>query len=457
MFDPIAALTEYIRQPSVSTDPAYAVGMEGARRHLVSLLDSMGLGVEVIATAHHPVVLARREGPASWPHVIIYGHYDVQPPDPLNLWTSPPFEPETRGNRIFGRGAADNKGPQLVHIAAAARLIEEHPDLPLRLTFLVEGEEEIGSPSFSGFLSAHHDILAGDMVLLSDTLSPSSRRIAITTGLRGVLALEVELIGPRMDLHSGIHGGAVLNPLQALVDICSSLHDREGRVNIPGFYDDVIPVPDWERQEVMRLGFSIEEYRNLTGVKSIHTVDGISPHEATRFAPTLEFNGIGGGYQGEGSKTIIPHRASAKITCRLVPNQDYETILKRVAATLQERCPAAVEMTIKEGGGGGPYRVVPPGRPDTPTEQSEVLVRAFGAADRAIEQVFGERPLYLREGGSIPVIEELRRVLGMDSLMIGMFTPEDNLHAPDESMDLALYEKGIEVSQRILSQLADTT
>lgn len=454
MFDPVEAVKEFIRHPSVSTDAQFAAGMEGARAHVVGLLKEMGLAVEVVPTSLHPVVIAKRRGNPDWPHVVIYGHYDVQPADPLDLWETPAFEPTVRDGRLYGRGAADNKGPMMVHIAAAARLLEKYPDLPLNLTFLIEGEEEIGSPSFGKVLADYADALRGDFVLLSDTQSPSTEQLALTVALRGIVSLEVEVFGPKGDLHSGLHGGAVYNPIQALTEICASLHAADGSVAIPGFYDAVAEVEPWEREEINKLGNDLDAYRDSIGVPGFLPGRGMSPFEVTRLLPTLEFNGIGGGYQGVGEKTIIPSRAFAKITCRLVANQDPVEIEKLVHRAIEDRCPSEVRLKIRRGHAGGPYRVIPPDRANTPADQNVHLATAFRAAESAITQIFGRPPLYLSEGGSVPIISEINRVLGMDCVMLGMFTPMDNLHAPNEGFDLELFRKGIDVSERILAQVA---
>ena len=342
----------------------------------------------------------------------------------------------------------------MVHIAAAARLLEKHPDLPLRLTFLIEGEEEIGSPSFGAVLETHRERIQGDFVLLSDTLSPSTEQIALTVALRGIVCLEVRLTGPKSDLHSGIHGGAPLNPIQALTELCASLHHPDGSVNVPGFYDAVVDAQDWEKQEIARLGSDPAAYARSLDIPGFHTYKGCSPFEATRLWPTLEFNGIGGGYQGEGSKTIIPSQAFAKISCRLVANQTPEAIEALVEKTLRERCSPLMKLEIVRQHSGPAYRVVPPDRADTPADQNPHLAKAFRAADAAITEVFGQAPHYLREGGSVPIIGELKRVTGMDSVMMGMFTPEDQLHAPNESFDLQMFQRGIDVSERILARVA---
>jgi acetylornithine deacetylase/succinyl-diaminopimelate desuccinylase-like protein len=454
MFDPVEQLKAFVRHPSVSTDSRFKAGMQGAQEFVSGLLRQIGFAVEVVPTALHPIILAHRDGDPSWPHVIIYGHYDVQPADPLNLWTSPPFDPVERNGRLYGRGTADNKGPLMVHISAVARLLEKNPRLPLRLTFMIEGEEEMGSPSFLPFIEKYRDRLKADFVFLSDTGSPSENQITITCGLRGLMLCEVELTGARFDVHSGLHGGAFRNPIQALAELCATLHTPEGRVNVPGFYDEVAGVEPWERTELAKLGQSVEAYRAFLGVPAMHTPADYTPFEAVRFFPTLEFNGIGGGYQGEGSKTVIPSKAFVKISCRLVPHQSPEKIRELVYRTLRERCPKDVTMRITDQHSGIPYVVVPPGRSNTPKDQPAVLARCFRAVDRAVSEVFGNPPLYLREGGSVPIIADIKRILGLDSVLLGLFLPEDNLHAPDESFNLNVMRKGIEVSERVLASLA---
>jgi acetylornithine deacetylase/succinyl-diaminopimelate desuccinylase-like protein len=456
MFDPIEALKEFVRHPSVSADPAFREGMAGARDFVAKLLGSLGFEVEVVKTDLHPIVLAERKGPDEWPHVIIYGHYDVQPADPLNLWTTPAFEPQVRDGRIYGRGAADNKGPLMTHIAAVARLLARRPDLPLRITFMIEGEEEMGSPSFPKFLEAQSERLRkADFVFLSDTGIPSEDQIVITCGLRGLVLCDVEVTGSKGDLHSGLHGGVLRNPIQAVAELCASLHAADGRVNIPGFYDEVLDVEPWEREELRKLGGDAEKYREFLGIPAFHTPPGYTPFECTRFLPTLEFNGIGGGYQGEGTKTVIPSKAFVKISCRLVSNQTPAKIRALLHRTIAERMPRDVTYRIVDQHDGTPYVVVPPHRSNTPKDQSPVLARAFDAADAAIGEIFGKRPLYLREGGSVPIIADIKRVLGLDSVMMGLFLPEDNLHAPNESFHLGVMEKGMRASETILERVAD--
>jgi len=445
MFDPIEKLKAYVAHASVSADPAFAPHMAGARDFVGGLLSEIGFAVEYVPTALHSVVVAKRPArgaaAATAPHVLIYGHYDVQPADPLELWETPPFEPQIRGNRIYGRGTADNKGPLMAHIAAVGRLLEAEPDLPLNLTFVVEGEEEIGSINFKPFLKAHKDKLAGaDFIFMSDTGIPSPDQMVITVGLRGIASFEVVLTNAAMDLHSGAHGGAILNPIQALAELCATLHTPDGRVNIPGFYDEVCEAEDWEREELRALNLNEADYAKFLGISQFHTPPGYSPFEAIRFLPTLEFNGIGGGYQGEGSKTVIPSMARAKVTCRLVANQNPALIKERIFKTLRERAPAGLKMELLSQHDAEAYLVVPPGRSNTPADQSPQLAR----------------PFYLREGGSVGLIADLKAELGLDAIMLGLFLPEDNLHAPNEGFDLGIMDKGIRTIEAALRNMART-
>lgn len=451
---PIQALTEYVRYPSVSADSNFSAGVAGAREFATARLQELGFSVETIETPIHPVLLGTRGDP-SWPKLVIYGHYDVQPPDPLDLWTTDPFDATEREGRLFGRGAADNKGPQIVHMVALHRALKQNPDLPLHITYLIEGEEEIGSPSFRPFLEDRKEQLMSDMLLVSDTGSPGPDQLVITTGLRGLTALEVKFIGPKQDLHSGVHGGALLNPLQALVQICSSLHDESGRVAVPGFYDEVVDPQEWEKGELSKLPINEDEYKNFLGVPSLSPPPGYSALEAIRFCPTLEFNGLGGGYQGEGSKTVIPSEAFAKITCRLVPNQKSYDIAEKVRKALESACPASIRVEVELKGGGDPYVVIPPGKPGSSGEETALMKKAFSLIEDCVDQQFGNRPIYLREGGSIPIIRDLQEVAGLEALMLGLFTNEDNLHAPNESFNLQIMERAIAAFENFFVRLGD--
>jgi acetylornithine deacetylase/succinyl-diaminopimelate desuccinylase-like protein len=291
-------------------------------------------------------------------------------------------------------------------------------------------------------------------VFLSDTGIPREDQVVITCGLRGLVLCEVEVTGAKTDLHSGLHGGVLRNPIQALAELCASLHTPDGRVNLPGYYDDVLEVEPWERTELAKLGTKEAEYREFLGIPAFHAPPGVSPFEAIRFLPTLEFNGVGGGYQGEGSKTVIPSKAFVKISCRLVPNQTPAKIRPLLYAAIRERMPKDVTYRIVDQHEATPYIVVPPGRSNTPKDQPAQLATAFRAIDAAVTEVFGRPPLYLREGGSVPIIADIKRVLGLDSVLLGLFLPEDNLHAPNESFNLRIMQKGMAVSERMFAALA---
>ncbi len=454
MFDPIEKLKEYVRHASVSADSKFADGMVGAQNFLTSLFKEIGFTVQSVPTALHPVIVAKRIGDKSWPHVIIYGHYDVQPADPLPLWKTPPFEPTIKGGRMYGRGTADNKGPLLAHVTAVGQLLEENPDLRLNITFVVEGEEEIGSKNFKSFLRKNKKLLDGDFIFMSDTGIPSPDQLVVTVGLRGMLAFEIEITGPKSDLHSGMNGGVLMNPLQALAELCATLHTPDGRVNIPGFYKDVVEPEKWEREQLKKAGLKKDAYQKFLGIPKFHTPPGYNPFEAIRFLPTLEFNGFSGGYQGEGTKTVIPSKASAKVTCRLVPNQTPENVKDAVFNAIKKRCPKGVTLKIHEQHVATPYVVIPPDRSNTPKDQSPRLAACFRALDEAALEVWGKEALYLREGGSVGLIADIKTVLGLDAVMMGMFLPQDNLHAPNESFHLGVMKKGIATSKRVLAKLA---
>jgi len=451
----IPELITYLKCPSVSADPSYQAGMEGAQSFLINFLTQIGFTCEKVKTDLHPVILAKRCPYPDKPHVLIYGHYDVQPADPIDLWHTPAFEPHIIGDKIYARGAADNKGPLMAHLAAVAILLKQNPHFPLNITFMIEGEEEIGSPSFLNFLKERQSDIQADFVFLSDTQSPSKDQIAITTALRGLFTLELELRGPKMDLHSGMHGGAVRNPIQALVQLLSTLHTDEGWVNIPGFYDAVLPPTDFERSQLSLWQDQILAYQADLGVPSLFCPPGYSPIEGSRFLPTLEYNGISGGYQGTGSKTIIPSTACVKISVRLVGNQQAAVISNLLIQTLADRLPSGVVSHIELGGAGEPYVVYPPHHPQADFQTRPQLKKAFKTIDEATKQIMGKPPVYLAEGGSIPIIQSIRSITGMDALMLGLSLPDSYLHAPNENADLGFLDHGCRIIQKVLEKVAD--
>ncbi len=448
-------LEKFVAAASVSADPAFAEGMARACEFLRGALEGLGFEVkEVRADKGQPIVLAER-GEKQWPRVVLYGHYDVQPADPVEKWHTPPFEAQVKDGRIYGRGTADNKGPIVALLCALEKLFADFPALPLRLTFILEGEEETGSRALSAFLKEHGgEFSDAAFVLLADTGSPSLEQIVVTTALRGILGFELRVKGPAADLHSGLHGGPVYNPLQALCELVGSLHNADGSVNVPGFYDGVKTPADWERAELKKFPLSEQEYQKIVGVKAFHNPPGLSPLESLRFGPTLEINGIGGGYQGEGSKTVIPAEAFAKITCRLVADQDPEKVFAQMQKTLRERCPEAIEMSIELQQSSPAYLVQPPNRENSDPAQNPVLSRAFGQLENAVAAHFGTPPLFLREGGSVPVISDIKKYTGLDSLMVGLFLPQDALHAPNESFSLEMAERAQGMFYTFLRSLA---
>ncbi len=451
----LEVLKQYLRFPSVSADSSFKEGMQDAVQYMSEVLQSLGFTADVVRTAGHPLLYAKRGGSAEWPHVVLYGHYDVQPVDPLELWRSDPFQPRQEGDLLYARGSADNKGPFMAHVAGLYQALQDNPDLPVRISIILEGEEEVGSPSLPAFLQQHKEELAeADFVLLSDTCSPSYDQIAVTTGLRGLATLEFSLIGPATDLHSGLFGGPVVNPLMAIARLLSQVHDKQGRITIPGFYDDVQPVSPWEQEQVGLLGITDRELARKVGASSLLVEPGMSAADQIRLRPTFEINGLWGGYNGEGSKTVLPSLARAKISCRLVPNQKPAVIQKQVVDWLQQHLPVGVKIKTELGHGGEPYSVLPPHAPGSAIEKDSPLGRAFYAVDQVVAQLTGKPAAYLREGGSIPIIADFKTVLGLDSLMIGLFTPESELHAPNENMDLRLFERGMEISRQVWHAVA---
>jgi len=373
---------------------------------------------------------------------MVYGHYDVQPPEPFDLWTTQPFEPTIRGRSLFGRGASDNKGQHLAHLKAVEAYLKSGEPLPCDLTFVIEGEEEVGSNNLAGFLRHHRAILRDcDAVVVSDTGMPSPKHPALTYALRGVAAFEVSLRGPNRDLHSGIFGGSVENPAMALSRLLAKVHDAKGRITIPGFYHGVSTLTRFERKQLARLPFKREAYRKFLGVRELFGERGFSPNEQRTSRPTFEINGLTSGYQGEGNKTIVPAWASAKITTRLVPNQKPERVIKAVNTFLKRNCPPTVTLEIQSGSGAEAYCVSPKSA-------------AAKAALRALRQAFGYEPVLLREGGSIPIVNQFKKILGLDTLLLGLALPDDNAHSPNEKFDLDIFARGQRMSALLWQELS---
>jgi acetylornithine deacetylase/succinyl-diaminopimelate desuccinylase-like protein len=373
---------------------------------------------------------------------LVYGHYDVQPPDPLAEWISPPFEPTRRDGNLYARGATDDKGQMLTHVKSAEAWLKSEGKLPVQLKYLIEGEEEVGSKNLADFVSANLEKLKCDVIVVSDCSQFSPGQPAITYGLRGLAYYELRLVGPKQDLHSGTFGGGVVNPAIALSKILSGLIDAKGRIQVPGFYDDVLSLTDRERQQFASLPFNEANFMKQIGVDAVAGEEGYSTLERRSARPTFDVNGLTSGYQGEGAKTVLPSKASAKFSFRLVPNQDPKKITAALEKKLKELCPAGIKMELIDFG-GSPGVVVPLESP------------FVAAAAKAIEQGFGKAPVYIREGGSIPVVSTFRQKLGVDTLLLGWGLDDDNTHSPNEKFCLADYHRGIKASARLWAELAN--
>jgi len=437
-------LCHYVRFRSVSAQPEHRADMTACAEWLVNHCRSLGLDAQLCPTDGNPVVLAKTPRPKSVtrrPHYLVYGHYDVQPPEPFELWKTPPFQPTIQGRSLFGRGASDNKGQNLAHLKAVEAYLKTGTPLPCDLTFVIEGEEEVGSKSLAGFLRQNRRALRCDAVVISDTGMPSPKHPALTYALRGITAFEITLRGPSRDLHSGMFGGSVENPATALCRLLAKVHDAKGRIAIPGFYDDVVPLSKYERKELARLPFNRNQYRKFLGVPELFGERGFTPVEQRAARPTFEINGLTSGYQGEGSKTIVPAWARAKITARLVPGQQPARINQLVQSFFKKHCPPTVTLELKAGHGAEAYLV----SPQSPPAQ---------AALRALRRAFGREPVLLREGGSIPIVNQFKKVLGADTLLLGLALPDDNAHSPNEKFDLDIFAQGQRLGALLWQELS---
>jgi acetylornithine deacetylase/succinyl-diaminopimelate desuccinylase-like protein len=435
-------LCDYLRFPSVSAQTQHQPDLLACAEWLVAHCKNIGLDARLCPTAGHPIVIAktRREKDSRKPHYLVYGHYDVQPPEPLELWTTPPFEPRIAGKNLFARGSTDNKGQNFAHLKAVEAYLKTGTPLPCDLTFVIEGEEEVGSKHLSGFLKQHLQELACDAIVVSDTGLPAPGCPALTYGLRGIIAFEITLHGPARDLHSGIFGGAVENPAMAMAQLLAKVRDDHGRVQIPGFYDGVAPLSQYERDQIKRYPLSDGKLKKLLGAPQLFGERGFTPTEQRSSRPTFEINGLTSGYQGEGSKTIVPAWARAKITCRLVPDQRPEHVRKIVCDWFKKNCPPTVRLELAAGHGAEAYLVSPTGAPAQ-------------AALRALKKAFAARPVLMREGGSIPIVNEFKQVLGADTLLLGLGLPDDNAHSPNEKFSLDCFAAGQRLGVHLWQEL----
>ena len=441
--DRLESYKAFLRIPSISALPEHADDCRRAAGWLVEALTAAGLEhVEVAETGGHPVVYADWLHAPDAPTILIYGHYDVQPVDPLDLWISPPFEPIVVGDRMLARGAADDKGQIHAHVMAVDALLATRGELPVNVKYIFEGEEESSSVHLDPWLRAERERLAADLALISDTGFFEGNLPAITLSLRGMMYAQIDVVGTSVDLHSGSYGGAVQNPANALTQIVAALKGPDGRIRIPGFYDDVVPLSETDRTALAGLPFDEAAYQRHLGLPALVGEVGFTTLERLGARPTLDINGLWGGFAGEGSKTIIPAHAHAKVSCRLVTNQDPDRIFEAFRAYVEEIAPPGVTTTVRSLGGGRPSL--------TPVDHP-----ATQAAARASEATFGRAPVYRRDGGSIPVCASFASILDLPVLLLGFTPPDDNAHAPNEWMDLRNYEPGSRTNARTLAELVD--
>lgn len=436
-------LSDLLRIASVSADPAYADEVRRAADWMAGQFKKLGLATEIIETdGCHPMVYAETPAVPGKPIALVYGHYDVQPADPLEEWISPPFEPTLRDGNIVARGATDDKGQMLTHLKSVEAWIETTGSLPLQIKFLIEGEEEVGSKALGQYLQEDGaKKLACDVVVISDTSQFAPGRPAITYGLRGIAYFQLLLTGPKQDLHSGTFGGGVTNPANTLAQMLAALVDGSGRVQIPGFYEEVVPLSEQERSAFNDLSFSEEAFMNQVGVAGVTGEEGYSTLERRWARPTYDINGLTSGYQGEGEKTVLPGRASAKFSFRLVPNQNPERITESLEHFLRERCPAGIEMELTSSTASAGFVIS--------------LENPFlAAAARAIETGFGTKPVFIREGGSIPIVVDFHQILKADVLLLGWGLSDDNTHGPNEKFCLADFHRGTRSSAALWKELA---
>jgi acetylornithine deacetylase/succinyl-diaminopimelate desuccinylase-like protein len=427
----LSELFELLRIPSVSADSRHKGDVRKAAEYVAQKLTEAGSdSVQLMETKGHPIVFGEKIVDTAKPTVLVYGHYDVQPPDPLDLWKTPPFEPTVRDGKIYARGACDDKGQFYMHIKAF-EIMMKHKLLSCNIKFMIEGEEEVGSDNLGTFVKENKAKLKADVILISDTSLISLDQPSITAGLRGLSYMEVEVTGPNRDLHSGVYGGAVANPANVLSKMIASLHDENGRVTIPGFYDQVVELSPTDREALNKASFDLNEYKKELGIEEIQGEKGYTTLERTGTRPTLDVNGIWGGYTGEGAKTVLPSKASAKISMRLVPNQRPDEITALFTKHFLSIAPTSVKVKVTAHHGGEPAV--------TPTDS-----KAFKAAANAFEEVWGKTPIPTRDGGSIPIVALFKKELGLDTVLMGFGLDTDALHSPNEHYGIKNFLIGIE-------------
>ena len=439
----LTELNEFLRIPSISSLSEHKQDMQLAAAWLAAAMKRVNLeNVRIDETGGHPVVYGDWLHAPDKPTILLYGHYDVQPVDPLELWETSPFEPTIRDNKLFARGASDDKGQVFMHLKTVEALFALHGELPVNVKFIIEGEEEIGSPNLPPYVEKHKEALAADLILISDTGLYAPGKPAVCYGLRGLAGIQIDVRGAKGDLHSGIYGGGVQNPIHALAEILASFRDEHGTIQVEGFYDKVRPLTEEERQAYRDLNFDEEALKEEVGVKELFGEAGYSYLEQTWARPTLEVNGIFGGFSGEGIKTVLPAEAGAKITCRLVPDQDPDEIVALLKAHIEKHKPASVEVTISEFDKGAPYI--------TPFDHPVIQ-----AAGRSYEKVYNVPTAYTRGGGSIPIVAAFDQILQLPVVLMGFGLSSENFHAPNEHFHLENFDKGLRVLSDYFIEVAN--
>jgi acetylornithine deacetylase/succinyl-diaminopimelate desuccinylase-like protein len=438
----LGELKEFIAIPSISTNQENGPDIQRCSRWVANHLTAIGMEhVRIVPTGNHPMVYADWLHAEGKPTLLIYGHYDVQPVDPLDQWLSPPFEATVRDGNLYARGTADDKGQIFIHFKAIEAFSKTTGGPPINIKFLIEGEEEIGSPNLESFVKTNYELLSADLVVISDSAMFAKGVPSICYGLRGLSYMEVELTGPNRDLHSGTFGGSIHNPIQALSELIASLHDRNGRVTIPGFYDDVRPLSKKERDAYKKLPFKEKDYAKDLGVHRLYGEKGFTTLERIWARPTLECNGMWGGFIADGVKTVIPSKAAAKISMRLVPDQDPDTIARLFTKHIKKISPKTSSVVVRTLHGGKPAI--------TPIESPGVK-----AAISALKKAFGKTPLYQREGGSIPIVVQFEEILGISTVLLGFGLPDENSHSPNEFLNLDNFYGGIKTSMFLMEELS---
>lgn len=434
-------LFDLLRIPSISTDSSHKEDVKKAAQFLINQLEEIGLdNVTLHETPGHPIITAEKITHSDRPTVLIYGHYDVQPSDPDDLWKTPPFDPTVKDGRVYARGASDDKGQSYIHIKSIESYLKTGTDLPVNIKFILEGEEEIGSPNLVPFIKENKELLSCDMVLISDTAMFGEDQPSITYGLRGLAYMEVHVTGPNRDLHSGLYGGAVENPANVLCEMIAKMKNEDGVIQVDGFYDDVEALTPEMREAYKALPHDDDEFKNSIGLKALHGEKGYGTLERASARPTLDVNGLWSGYQGEGAKTVLPAKAGAKISMRLVPNQDPNKIARQFEEYVKSIAPDTVDVEVVAHHGGYPVVI-------------DLEFYGLKAAAKAFGDIFEKEVLFTREGGSIPIVADFKKVLGVNSILMGFGLTKDALHSPNESFSLKDFHRGIKTSARFFEIL----